>query len=160
MKFSKFSYYFLFVGIVLIVGCKKKYLPSSVFIIPDGHEGLVLIEYGLEEKPKIPFEDNHYIFNIPKNGLLQTSSKFVAGTSLPFKYYYLGNDNRLIPLDPHNSENKMIWNHTNGKFRCQGRKFQVEQFSKFQVYITLPSKGIDSEYLCQFIKERDPKSFY
>ena len=94
MKFSKFSYYFLFVGIVLIVGCKKKYLPSSVFIIPDGHEGLVLIEYGLEEKPKIPFEDNHYIFNfhyVPIYLIFQRTDYFKQALSLLLELRYLLN---------------------------------------------------------------------
>ena len=142
---------------LIVTGCVRR-VPSSTFIVPDGYQGLVVIEHGLKGKPPLPFKDGRYIFNIPDNGLLQTSSDFIAGRSLPFEYYYLTKNNELIHLEAY-TESKQIWYRVNGLAECKGRKFYPTQHIWFWVSSAPPSRDLGGKELCEFIKERDTKSF-
>jgi hypothetical protein len=139
------------------LGCS--YVNSSRFLIPEGYQGLIVIEFGLKGEPEIQVEDGYHIFRIPESGLLQTSSNFVYGTSKPFQYYYYSSTGikDFKSLDAY-SEAKEIWYHENGISECRNRIKQHTQFIAFVVSLdnTLVPQ---SEDVCAFIKRHDPGSF-
>lgn len=142
------------------LGCNHVY--SSKFLIPEKYRGLIVVEFGMEGKPELQVKDGYYIFRIPENGLLQTSSKFLGGTSKPFQYYYYSNRSnidieKLKPIDAY-SETKNIWSDRNGIVKCRNR---TKQHTQFAAFVVSPNDVLisSSENICSFIQKHDPNSF-
>src|SRR5262249_29173614 len=67
-------------------GCTPGTLGERHFI-DAGYVGWVHIRFGVTGAPALPVEDGFYVIRVPKNGLLQTSTKQEFGAAQE-EYYY------------------------------------------------------------------------
>lgn len=81
--------------IVLIAGCYRSRTPS-VYEVPEGFKGWVLIRVERPECPPIPFENGKLVFRIPASGVLCTSSALEIGWAKD-EYYFVGKSRTPIP---------------------------------------------------------------
>ena len=52
------------------------------------------IDFKVKDAPALPIEDDHYLFNIPPSGHLETSSDMEYGWSNKDDFYYYSGDER------------------------------------------------------------------
>jgi hypothetical protein len=100
----------------------------SHYLIPDGYVGWVRIEVEVPNASPVPIEEGHYIFKIPKSGLLQTSTSLEYGWARDQYFYY--SDTGLTELN-HTGWGKggRIWGAVTGSGTDQaGVSSKYEQF--------------------------------
>ena len=70
---------------------------TRVFLIPDGYRGVFTVTDGIPGAPPLPTEDWTYVFRIPPDGKLRTSTSWDEGFGSPDEFYYVsGNRRRRI----------------------------------------------------------------
>ncbi|MGG4034928.1 hypothetical protein ABEV74_14650 [Paenibacillus cisolokensis] len=52
---------------------------SHIYVMPDGYIGWVQIIYNQKDSPELPKEGKAFLHNIPKDGVLRTSSPATSG---------------------------------------------------------------------------------
>ncbi|QDH20382.1 DUF6843 domain-containing protein [Saccharibacillus brassicae] len=118
--------------LVLTVGCSER-RPASVYLIPEGYEGWVLIDFDQAGAPEIPLEDGKGIFKIGSDGTLDTSTPEPARGKAEDEYYWVdGQGNRSAIEDiTEVIQDPSIGTRSNGKgaegHPLPGKKL-VEQF--------------------------------
>jgi len=93
--------------------CEPTRRPSR-YLIPDGYVGWVNIYFEVQDKPPLPVEERHYLFNIPSTGELQTSSRLVGGIANDDYYYVDQHGNRHKLESTGWGDGGMIWAETTG----------------------------------------------
>jgi hypothetical protein len=153
-----FRHYILASLFIIIWGCEKTRYPTK-YIISDGYEGAVVIEYGIPNTPPLKIKDGYWQIKVPSNGLLQTSSEFDWGKSSPDKYYYL-KDGLLKEINSAEfSGENMIWSPLNGNGNCSGRKIQHTEYEYFYI-AKKPASFVYDFKVCDFLKKVNSESFY
>jgi len=94
-------------------GCEQQRRPSR-YLMPEGYVGRVRIEFKTKNAPPIPLEAGYYLFTIPANGLLQTSSDIEYGWAKDEYYYYDDHGRRQLPVTGW-GHGGMIWGGGNGE---------------------------------------------
>ncbi|MBN6188692.1 hypothetical protein JQN58_17705 [Aneurinibacillus sp. BA2021] len=90
----------IFVGL-FIWYYKENYRDPSIFLIPQGYVGEVVIKYNDLSSPPLPKEGKYIVYKIPKNGVLKTSTeKPQYGIAEDAFYYVDEKGNRIKKLDP------------------------------------------------------------
>ncbi|HYV03646.1 MAG TPA: hypothetical protein VFB82_03615 [Blastocatellia bacterium] len=67
--------------------CQKQRRPSR-YLVPKGYVGWVKILFKVKDAPPLSVEDGHYLFKIPTDGKLETSSDIEFGVASDDYYYY------------------------------------------------------------------------
>jgi len=97
----------------LTFGVPNSKRPPSWFVIPDGYVGWVRVQFQVPGAPSTPIEREHYIFNIPAGGVLQTSSPESFGWSKD-EYFY-DSASGLHDLRADGTNGRMVWGQVNGE---------------------------------------------
>lgn len=86
---------------------------SSRFLIPDGYVGWVRIEFQVPGTPLLPVEGGQYVFQVPADGVLRTSSPEQYGWGHDQYYYTSGNDLHLLATG--DAAGRLVWGQINGE---------------------------------------------
>ncbi|NGZ76899.1 DUF6843 domain-containing protein [Saccharibacillus alkalitolerans] len=84
-------------SLLALAGCTDT-RPSSVYLLPEGYEGWVLIDFAQEGAPEIPVEDGKQVFRIGSDGKLDTSTPEPSYGTAEDEYYFVdeeGNRRRI-----------------------------------------------------------------
>jgi hypothetical protein len=68
---------------------KNKPREADVYLIPQGYTGLVTVQYNIPGGPELEKEGKHYVFHIPPDGKLDTSTPEPNYGVAQDKYYYV-----------------------------------------------------------------------
>jgi hypothetical protein len=90
----------------------------SVYELPDGFTGWVLIEFEKTNYPPVPKQNGKLIFKIGKDGRLFTSSKLEQGWARD-EYYYVGTTRVQLPESW--KKPGLIWGQGNGTTQKTGQ---------------------------------------
>ena len=117
----------LLIGLAVWVGLgnRKSTHRSSRFLIPEGFTGWVRIEFEVKGAPTAPIEDGEYVFKIPGDGKLLTSSAEQYGWADDHYYYY--SDQNVRPIAD-SGPTAMIWGKINGEAYGASGKRKYEEF--------------------------------
>jgi hypothetical protein len=89
----------LCVSLASLLGCGGgPRVTPSIYLVPDGFSGWVMIEFEVAGAPPLPSEDGQRLFIVPRDGTLQTSSPQELGRIVKERYYFLGSDGRRTPI--------------------------------------------------------------
>lgn len=109
-------------------GVQNSTRPSSRFLIPDDYVGWVRVEFQVAGAPPTPVERGQYVFRIPPDGMLRTSSPEKYGWSKDEYYYDSGRGLRRLPTDAANG--RLVWGQINGE---QGGPSGPREYEEFFV---------------------------
>ena len=109
----------------LIFGVQTSRRLSSRFLVPDGYVGWVKIEFQVPGATPVPAERDKYIFKIPVNGMLRTSSPERYGWGKDEYYYENHGVLRKLPTD---ADGRLIWGRVNGEHGGSSGPRQFEEF--------------------------------
>jgi len=109
----------------LIFGVHNSRRLSSRFLIPDGYVGWVKIEFQVLGATPVPAERDQYVFKIPANGMLRTSSPERYGWGQDEYYYENHGALRRLPTD---ADGRLIWGKVNGEHGSSSGPRQFEEF--------------------------------
>jgi hypothetical protein len=87
---------------------------SSQIVIPAGYVGWVRVEFQVAGAPALPVEGQYYRLEIPRNGLLRTSSSEQFGLSQDAYFYRSADHLQALPSTV-GSSGRMIWGRMNGE---------------------------------------------
>jgi hypothetical protein len=124
--FTILCFILLLCGALFLVNGQEKRRPSR-FLIPDGYVGWVRIDFKIKGAPALPLEDGYFLFKIPPEGRLQTSSDIEYGAALDEYYYYSGDARRRL------DNSKMIHQSFNGRVGDAPAKDRPPTFQFFFV---------------------------
>jgi hypothetical protein len=93
--------------------CEPSRTPSR-YLIPDGYVGWVNVHFEVDGEPALPTEGGHYLFVIPRNGTLRTSSRLEGGVANDDFYYINAKGNRQKLESTGWGEGGMIWAESTG----------------------------------------------
>ena len=86
---STVSWWFVICCVAPFSGsCQEQHRRPSLFLLPEGYEGWVRIDFGVKTAPALSIENGYYSFKFPQTGLIQTSSAFEEGYAEDKYYYY------------------------------------------------------------------------
>ena len=86
----------------------------SKYLVPDGFVGWVRIDFRVSDAPPTPIDSGFYVFEIPDDGWVRTSSDIEYGVATD-EYYYVSPQG-LRPLRMTGwGEGGTIWGQFNGK---------------------------------------------
>ena len=125
------------VSVWFTFGVKTVTRPSSEFLIPDGYVGWVRVEFQTPGSPPLPAEEGHYIFRIPADGMLRTSSPERYGWSKDEYYYVVNGGLRRLPTD--DAGGRLVWGQING---ARGGPTGPRQYEEFFVGTELQFKEL------------------
>lgn len=111
----------------LTFGVHKSRRPSSRFLIPDGYVGWVRVEFEVPGAPSAPAENGQYVFRIPPDGMLRTSSPERYGWGKDEYYYVSGSSLHKLPTD---ANGRLVWGQINGE---QGGPSGPRRYEEFFV---------------------------
>ncbi len=100
--------------------------PSSRFLIPDNYVGWVRIEFQIPGSRPVPIDRDQYVFTIPPNGVLKTSSPEKFGYGKDEYFYNSGSHPRMLPSQ--SPEDRLIWGQINGEDVGPSGPRQYEEF--------------------------------
>ena len=83
------------------------------------------IEFQVPGATPVPAERDKYVFKIPANGMLRTSSPERYGWGQDEYYYENHGVLRKLPTD---ANGRLIWGKVNGEHRSSSRPRQFEEF--------------------------------
>jgi len=95
------------------LGAQHSQRPSSRFLISDGYVGWVRIEFAVADAPAMSAEQNQYVFRIPVDGVLRTSSAERYGWGKDEYFYSF--ERGLKRLSSEGAAGRMIWGKINGE---------------------------------------------
>lgn len=98
---------------------------SSRFLLPDGYVGWVKIEFQVPGALPVPVERGQYVFRVPADGMLKTSSPERYGWGKD-EYYYSGAGLRRLPTDAANG--RLVWGRINGEHGSSSGPRPYEEF--------------------------------
>ena len=52
---------------------------DQIYLLPPGYEGCVIIYYNVEDAPPLQMENNQIVYEVPHDGIIQTSSPYHFG---------------------------------------------------------------------------------
>lgn len=107
-------------------GVKTVRRPSSRFLIPDGYVGWVRVEFQTSGSPPVPAEEGHYVFRIPADGMLRTSSPERYGWGKDEYFYVVSDGLRKLPTDV--ASGRLVWGQINGERGSTSGPRQYEEF--------------------------------
>ena len=110
------------------LGAHHSQRPSSRFLISDGYVGWVRIEFSVTGAPAMSGEQNQYVFRIPADGVLRTSSAERYGWGKD-EYFY-SSERGLQSLPSEGVAGRMIWGKINGE---QGGARGTQPYEEFFV---------------------------
>jgi len=99
--------------------------PASRFLIPEGYEGWVRIEFEVHGAPPLPLEDGEYVLKVPADGVLRTSSAEQYGWAKDHYYYYSAQG---VSSLPDSGPAALIWGKINGEESGVAGKRKYEAF--------------------------------
>jgi len=105
---------FIVVVIVVSAACYRKQRRPSRYLVPEGYIGWVRIDFRVKEAPPLLIEDEHYLFEIPASGRLQTSSDMEYGWASSDDFYYYAGDTRQNLTETTWGGGGAIWGQSNG----------------------------------------------
>lgn len=109
----------------LFFGVQTSRRLSSQFLIPDGYVGWVKIEFQVPDATAVPVERDRYVFKIPANGMLRTSSPERYGWGKDEYYYENHGILRRLPTD---ASGRLIWGKVNGEHGGSSGPHPFEEF--------------------------------
>jgi hypothetical protein len=117
----------LLTGLGLWLGMSTRNLNhrSSRFLIPEGYTGWIRVEFGVQGAPPLPMEGGQYVFKIPSDGLLRTSSAEQYGWATDHYYFYSAQGVRALP---DSGPAGLIWGKINGEESGAKGKRKYEEF--------------------------------
>jgi hypothetical protein len=89
-------------------------LPLSKFLIPEGYDGWLRVEYDVECFPPIPVEDGVKIFRFTDANVLETSSPMPEDAAERQYFYYAADGSERDLAADYRSGNGMIWQERPG----------------------------------------------
>ncbi len=98
---------------------------TARFLIPEGYTGWIRVEFEVQGAPPLLMEENHYVFKIPPDGALRTSSPEQYGWARDQYYYYSAQGMR--PLTDSEATG-LIWGKINGEQSGASGKRKYEEF--------------------------------
>jgi hypothetical protein len=98
---------------------------SSRFLIPEGYTGWIRIEFEVQSAPPLSMEGSQYVFKIPSDGLLRTSSAEQYGWAKDHYYYYSAQGVHALP---DSGPAGLIWGKINGEESGASGKRKYEEF--------------------------------
>lgn len=78
------------------------------FLIPDGFKGWVKIDFQVPTAKPLRVEDNHWLFNLKKDGRLWTSNLLEGGFAAD-DFFYVSDDRRTPLRKTESCEGGSIW---------------------------------------------------
>jgi Family of unknown function (DUF6843) len=127
-------------------GAQNSTRPSSRFLIPDGYVGWVRVEFRVGGAPPTPVEHGQYVFRIPADGLLRTSSPEKFGWAKDEYYYDSSSALRRLSTDA--AHGRLVWGQINGEQggpsgpRQQYEEFFVGTEQQFRDFAGARSTGV------------------
>jgi hypothetical protein len=116
----------LLIGIALWLGANAHLTHrSSRFLIPEGYTGWVRVEFEVPGAPPLPQEAGQYVFKIPTDGILRTSSPEQYGWAED--HYFYRSSQGMQPLAD-SRQNSLIWGKINGEKSGASGKQKYEEF--------------------------------
>lgn len=100
--------------------------PSSRFLVPDGYVGWVRVEFGIPGAPPVPEERGRYVFRIPTDGVLRTSSPERYGWGNDEYFYDSAAGLQKLPTGV--AEKRLVWGKINGEHGGADGARQYEEF--------------------------------
>jgi|SRR5579863_1117958 len=115
------------IGLAVWVGVSARHSTqrTSRFLIPEGYTGWVRVEFEVQGAPPLPMEAGNYVFTIPADGVLRTSSPEQYGWARDRYYSYSAQGTR--PLTDSGSD-RIIWGKINGEESGVSGKRKYEEF--------------------------------
>jgi hypothetical protein len=98
---------------------------SSRFLIPEGYTGWIRIEFEVQGARPLPMEAGQYVFKIPSDGVLRTSSAEQYGWAKDHYYYY---SEQGVHALPDSGPARLIWGKINGERSGASGKQTYEEF--------------------------------
>jgi hypothetical protein len=112
-------------GLWLGLGARHNSLRSSRFLIPDGYTGWIRIEFEVHGAAPLAMEGGEYVFRIPADGVLRTSSPEQYGWAQDHYYYYSAQGKHALQ---DSGEAPFIWGKINGEASGGSGKRKYEEF--------------------------------
>jgi hypothetical protein len=100
--------------------------PSSKILIPDNYVGWVRIEFQVPGSQPVPIDRDRYVFTIPPDGVLKTSSPEKFGYGKDEYFYNSGSHPRSLPSQ--SAQDRLIWGQINGEDVGPAGPHQYEEF--------------------------------
>lgn len=73
---------------VVFIGSCKSEREGEIHLLPQGYTGGFVIVYQDSTAPPLPLVDGYYIYNIPENGILYTSTSINDGSVITSKLHF------------------------------------------------------------------------
>ena len=99
---------------------------TSRFLIPDGYVGWVHVEFDVPDAEPVSSEQGQYVFKIPADGKLSTSSPERFGWNND-EYFYVS-PSGLHPLPTRAGNGRMVWGKINGERGDASARRRYEEF--------------------------------
>jgi hypothetical protein len=115
------------------------------YLIPEGYVGWVKIEYEVSNAPPLALDNGVYVYNIPPNGVLKTSSSVEEGWAKD-EYLYVAGDHTYPLLSTLSGEGGLIWGGGYGETSIKGEV--TERYGHFFV-------GPEAEYEKALLQRRN-----
>ena len=88
----------VFAGTLAYLYDKNKPREADVYLIPQGYNGPVVVQYWIEGAPELTKEDDHFVFTIPQDGKLDTVTKQPNTGVAQDLYYYVDANGKRTEL--------------------------------------------------------------
>jgi hypothetical protein len=92
-------------GVSLLVRSSRM---AQTHLVPDGYQGWVSVDYGVDGAPPLPVEDGHRVFRYDSRGKLETSSEYAEGWGIDDYFYVSGETRQILRFRPSGMEGE-IW---------------------------------------------------
>jgi len=102
----------LILCLVGLSGCVK-FKKRSLFEIPEGFSGWVLVQFEKNGAAPLPERDGERIVTIGRNGRAVTSSPLEEGWSRLDEFYFVGSQRTKISVSEHGAGGQ-VWSQANG----------------------------------------------
>lgn len=94
--------------VLILLGVTFKFIidqngVDQTYLLPNGFEGCVMINYDVEGAPPLKIEDNEIVYKVPESGIINTSSSYDFGWtneehsgSFQLSAFYVGDDGKTL----------------------------------------------------------------
>lgn len=126
-----FKSFILIVTTIFLSNCNKA--DESIFVIPSGYSGYIVIFFNQQEGREKEYVENHRLYRIPNNGILKTQFSANNGWSqLPNFYKDTIDTNSLIPfaltLENLDQEEIVAYGGSVGSFMNKNKKINFVEY--------------------------------
>ncbi len=115
-------------------GCSKRAEPE-IYLIPDGYRGPVVIIFDDPAAPPVAYEGDSRVYEIPRGGVLRTSSDVNEGVWLDIAYFFVehaGARSELRLADrSQQAERAAVYDPTTGSIQCDEDSERVTSHAFF-----------------------------